>query len=253
MSSITLISELQHCLGFADSLLRQLSLHTYSTHYLAFTLLLYWCGYCVSATRIGCGVLFSTLVFGSCRQFFHSPRPYWEHPQLFNGLYEKAWGMPSGHSQLAVTFWGLSAIHLKLRLFCFFAPIMILAIAISRLYLGLHYPEQVVAGLTLGVILITLWTRLESTFLGLIPDQALSRQIITLLLLTSSPLLITLFFREVLDIDPGNASELTYKRLFFYSGLLNAASISLLLAFTRYQVTAFSPDFNFLSPVPCQV
>ena len=237
MDSIAFLASLQHHLADIDSLLRWLSLHTYTSYYLLVALTLYWSGFATTGARLGCGVLFSTLLLGSCRQFFASPRPYWNNPQLFNGFTEKAWGMPSGHTQNATVFWGLSAFSVKLKLFSFFCLLMIITIAVSRMYLGVHFPAQIIAGLSIGIMFLFFWITFETTALNHLKTYSLSGQFILIFLASGLPLLITLVLRDVAGLGSGNGEALAYKKLFFLSGLLQGGGTSLLLAFRFNKTT----------------
>ena len=231
MDSTLFIAGLQQSLAPLDAALRWLSLHSYTSHYLLIAATLYLSGFVQAGARIACATMTSNLVLGSCRQFFASPRPYWQHPQLFNGLYEKSWGMPSGHSQHAVAFWGITA-YSSGRLWAWGITLCLVAsIALSRLFLGLHYPDQVVIGLSVGTGLLFLWINLEATFLRWLSSQITVIQIICIILITSIPLITTLILHEGMNIGQGNGSDLPYKHLIFYTGLLQATGLSLLYVF----------------------
>jgi undecaprenyl-diphosphatase len=70
-----------------------------------------------------------------------------------------SWSFPSGHAMSAAVVYGTVAylaarlqkrrLHRVLTLLV--AALVILAIAISRLYLGVHYPSDVIAGIIIGV------------------------------------------------------------------------------------------------------
>lgn len=246
MDSITFLTSLQQHLASFDDVLRWLSLHTYSSYYLIIAVVLYWSGFAATGARLGCAVLFSTLIVGSCRQFFASPRPYWDHPHLFNGLSEKAWGMPSGHTQNAVVYWGLSAFSLRTKLFLAFCLLMIVCIAVSRMYLGVHFPAQILAGFCVGIIFLLIWIKFEDKALNLLQTTPWSIRLTIVFLVTALPLMTTIVLREFAGLGSGNGEPLTYKRLLFYSGLLQGAGISLLLAFACRTITEHRFSFILL-------
>ena len=81
-------------------------------------------------------------------------------PDLFPPLVvEHSYSFPSGHTLTAVTFYGLLAILLWQRGHHFWgiiAGLWVLLVAFSRVYLGAHYPSDVLASLALGVIMLFL-------------------------------------------------------------------------------------------------
>ncbi len=85
--------------------------------------------------------------------FIKEPRP------LLNTL-ETSFSFPSGHSYSAVTFYGLITYLLykkyKHKYILLLGTIFILLIAYSRLYLGVHYLHDIIAGIFLGLIWLTL-------------------------------------------------------------------------------------------------
>ena len=244
MNSVQFIAELQRLLAPADLWLRWLSLHAYSTHYLAVAALLYWTGFFATGARLACGILLSTLIFGSGRQLFASPRPYYEHPQLFNGLHENPWGMPSGHSQNAVVFWGLTSWAIPSLEYRLLALLMVLMIALSRLYLGLHYPSQVLAGLGIGLLLLLVWIQYESPFLSQLRSLSLIGQLLLVLAISTLPLVACLILHSGLGIGPGGSGLLPYKRLFFYTGLLSGIACSLVLVYAHTNLAELSPSWT---------
>ena len=63
-------------------------------------------------------------------------------------------GFPSGHVQGTVTVWGYLALAFARRWLTWLAAALIVLMCISRLYLGLHFPADVLGGLVLGLVLV---------------------------------------------------------------------------------------------------
>jgi undecaprenyl-diphosphatase len=97
------------------------------------------------------GILLNSLL----KVGFGRPRP-----QLVEwGTHVVSWSFPSGHAMSATVVYGTVAylaarlqerhLHRVVTLMC--AAVIILLIAFSRLYLGVHYPSDVIAGVIIGL------------------------------------------------------------------------------------------------------
>jgi undecaprenyl-diphosphatase len=86
---------------------------------------------------------------------FHRPRPV-----PFFGPIPRTYSFPSGHSLFSFCFYGVLAGLLAGRvrsvsarvLIWLVAALLVLAIGLSRIYLGVHYPSDVIAGYLAGTI-----------------------------------------------------------------------------------------------------
>ncbi|ANV83376.1 phospholipid phosphatase [Picosynechococcus sp. PCC 7003] len=93
---------------------------------------------------------------------FALPRPYVVNPAVITPEAfhtEGSFSFPSGHAQGITTFWGAIAwLHQKVWLWGVAIGIIVL-VCLSRLYLGVHFPVDVAAGMLLGIfwISIGLW------------------------------------------------------------------------------------------------
>ena len=99
----------------------------------------------------------TSLLTSLLKLIFARPRP-----ELFPPLVvETSYSFPSGHTMSAVAFYGLLAFILWQRgrrgwamPFALWVPL----IALSRIYLGAHYPSDVLASLTIGTMwLVIVW------------------------------------------------------------------------------------------------
>lgn len=104
---------------------------------------------------LGLGLLASFYLNQLLKEAFDTARPYVEHPELLRseGAYRTAPGpaFPSGHAQSAATFWMLAAGLGRRRWLTGLAIVMALTIGLTRLYLGVHWPVDVLAGWAIGL------------------------------------------------------------------------------------------------------
>ena len=119
---------------------------------------------------IAYSVLTSVLVNNAIKDIFKLKRPIGE--EGIRTLREETatgYSFPSGHTQGVASFYGSMAIYMKKKAMYIIATIMIVLIGFSRLYLGVHYPKDVIVGAILGVltawICYKLYIRIENKML----------------------------------------------------------------------------------------
>lgn len=98
--------------------------------------------------------LFSSLLLNSfLKNLFCLPRPIGEEG-IVSIRTETATGysFPSGHSQMNSTLYSALSLFLKKRWFSVVSAVAVLLIGFSRLYLGVHYPKDVLVGIALGFL-----------------------------------------------------------------------------------------------------
>ena len=106
---------------------------------------------------------------------------------------EETYSFPSGHAQNAVVFWGYPALVLRKRWFSVLALAMITLICVSRIYLGQHWPIDVLGGALIGAAL------LAASFWLLRAFRSRPRLLNTLLLVTTA---VAIPLALWLDSDP---------------------------------------------------
>lgn len=114
---------------------------------------IYWCVDKKKGLRLGFIVLLNSAVNGIVKEIVKMPRPYVKG--VVSGLrVETAGGysFPSGHTQAATSFWGGSMLILKHKKVTILGSMMILLTALSRMYLGVHWPMDVLGGIFFGLI-----------------------------------------------------------------------------------------------------
>lgn len=85
---------------------------------------------------------------------FRHPRPFQSLAEIEGKRLETAGGysFPSGHTQNAATFYFSWAAYLGKAFLLPIVFLIVAAIALSRLYLGVHWPQDVAFGFLLGVL-----------------------------------------------------------------------------------------------------
>ncbi len=98
----------------------------------------------------------ASLLLASLKIAFRRARP----EPFFDTILPASYSFPSGHSLASFCFYGALAAIITVRIEKFrlkilvwlAATILILLIGISRIYLGVHYPSDVLAGFAVGLI-----------------------------------------------------------------------------------------------------
>lgn len=126
-----------------------------------FTAFMYWC----LNKKYGQKILFSiigniTLNTG-IKEFIKAPRPIGV-PGIDSMRISTATGysFPSGHTQTATAFWVSIISIFKKHWITIFGTIMILGVGLSRLYLAVHWPIDVLCGWIFGILFTILFGKI---------------------------------------------------------------------------------------------
>ncbi|MBL3822184.1 phosphatase PAP2 family protein, partial [Bacillus cereus] len=130
------------------------------TLYLIVISISYWCVSKRKAFHMIVMLCFSGYIGIVIKEFMKTPRPY-----TYDGiqsLYEKSaasYSFPSTHVQLATTFWGSFMILCKKRIIWIIGIVFIILVAISRLYLRVHWLSDIIGAVLFSVIVVYLYTK----------------------------------------------------------------------------------------------
>lgn len=115
---------------------------------------IYWCwdkrkGFVVVSSLMS--AMMSMQIF---KAIFQIPRPFMEYPELIQGKRQQTatgFSFPSGHSTTAAAFYGSLYHNFKLKPLRIVCMTLIVLVPISRMYLGVHWPLDIIIGTILGL------------------------------------------------------------------------------------------------------
>ncbi|WP_028647724.1 phosphatase PAP2 family protein [Nocardiopsis sp. CNT312] len=121
--------------------------------------LVFWCVHAGAGARLFVAVIASAGLNYLLKAVLYAPRPSWVSHQVVAHAAESSFAMPSGHAQNATVLWGYLGVRSGRRPWLWAAVVLIALICVSRVYLGVHFVSDVLAGLLVGAAL--LWAALR--------------------------------------------------------------------------------------------
>jgi len=123
--------------------------------------ILYWSLDRRLAARLVLLLVLSLAINSWAKALLDAPRPYQYDPRVIPLDEAAGGGMPSGHTQTAVVIWGMVALWVRKRWTTILAVALMVLVPLSRLYLGVHFPTDLLGGYVLGGLLLWAFVRLE--------------------------------------------------------------------------------------------
>jgi membrane-associated phospholipid phosphatase len=103
-------------------------------------------------------VVFGFYLNQHLKGLYDTPRPFELEPGVARseGALRTAIGpgFPSGHAQSSTTFWGLTALYARRAWVSVVAVLLVALVSVSRLYLGVHLPVDVIGGIAVGLLIL---------------------------------------------------------------------------------------------------
>ncbi|MCS7220566.1 MAG: phosphatase PAP2 family protein [Anaerolineae bacterium] len=136
---------------------------------------IFWC----VDRRIGLNLAYLLLTCDSLNSFlknvFRLPRPAADGLRILRP--ETSPGFPSGHAQDGVAVWGYLATRIRQPIAWLLAVLIIALVAFSRIYIGVHFPQDVVGGLLIGVAFLIAYLFLAPRLGAWLARQTVSLQV----------------------------------------------------------------------------
>jgi membrane-associated phospholipid phosphatase len=166
--------------------------------YLAVVPAIYWCWSTALGIRIGLLLMISSSLNSIFKLVLHQPRPYWYDLRVKGLAEETSFGLPSGHAQNAVVVWGGIAAWIRRPWAWIVAILLMLSIGLSRIYLGVHFPTDVLAGWLIGAVILVVYLLLENPVKQWLQKQGMGAQILVAFLGSLLLILLTILARTML-------------------------------------------------------
>lgn len=140
---------------------------------------LYWCVDRRLGARLTILLLLSNYTNSVAKVLAAQPRPFEYDPRVQR--ISEAWGggFPSGHTQQSVVVWGYIAACVRRTWVWVGAIVLIFLIPLSRIYLGVHFPTDVLGGYVLGLVILMAFLGLEPGVEEILDRLALGWQLAT--------------------------------------------------------------------------
>lgn len=123
--------------------------------YLLFFPFLLWCVDFYLGIRVGIIFLLSIYVNTGLKEIFQQPRPFDILAEI-QKVHASGYGFPSGHAQSSLVVWGSIAYWEKQIWIRNLSILLILLIGFSRIYLGVHFPTDILGGWLFGGLILGL-------------------------------------------------------------------------------------------------
>lgn len=150
---IRVIESVQEILpAVATPLFRSITILGDPVSYMIMIAFLYWCIDERHAARTGIILLLSAGINTILKNLLAVPRPFVRKPGL-NLIHETGYATPSAHAQNSAAFWPAALVRVPGKAAKAAMIVLPLLIGISRVYLGVHYPTDILSGWVIGTLI----------------------------------------------------------------------------------------------------
>jgi len=160
-----------------DTFFRAITFLGAEEFYLLLLPVLFWCVDFDLGARVGIFLLLSNYLNVCLKDLFRQPRPFDLDPSVQLAAAE-GYGLPSGHAQSAIVVWGALAAWARERWIWGAAIGLTVLICFSRIYLGVHFPTDVLAGLAIGAVSLGLYLGMERSVTKWLAGLSLGHQML---------------------------------------------------------------------------
>jgi membrane-associated phospholipid phosphatase len=161
-----------------DTLFEILTFLGNAEFYLILLPLVYWCIDRRMGISLGYLSLLSAWVNELVKHLFKIPRPGVLDSRVNALVEETNPSFPSGHAQGTLVNWGYVAYCLRSPVFWGVTIVVILGVGLSRIVLGVHFPQDILGGWLIGLVVLVLYIWLEPPVARWLSRQQVSMQVV---------------------------------------------------------------------------
>jgi membrane-associated phospholipid phosphatase len=135
--------------------------------------------------QLGYIFLLSAATNNIAKSLFRQPRPFWLDPSV--RLHDaESYGLPSGHTQHATAVYLLVALWVRRGWMWLLAFVMIVLMALSRVYLGVHFIQDIIGGFVLGLMVLGLFLFWQRAFAERFSRRILGRRLLIMIVIPTA-------------------------------------------------------------------
>ena len=159
--------------------------------------LVYWCIHKEAGKRLFILVMATNTINAFFKGLWQRPRPFTIAPERIKPIaHHASYGLPSGHTMLGSSVGVWAAAWVRKKWFTLLMAIFIVLMGVSRMVHGVHYPQDVLLGWILGLLLGWIFIRYEHSVARKIRELGLRQQVIISIIITAVVFLIAVFVLE---------------------------------------------------------
>lgn len=148
---------------FLDSLFQAITITGEESFFIVVICIFIWCIDKRFGFKLGFICLTSSILNVGLKEVFHTARPIgYEGVSSLRVETATGYAFPSGHTQASASFWIPMMLRMRKRLVYIAGIMTVLGVAISRLYLGVHWPVDVIGGVIIGIV----WALIAGRWFG---------------------------------------------------------------------------------------
>ncbi|QBI53856.1 phosphatase PAP2 family protein [Streptomonospora litoralis] len=151
--------------------------------------LVFWCLHAGLGARTFVAVSGGALLVGLLKIVLYAPRPSWYHHAVRPIAAPTTFGAPSAHASTSLLLWGSLALRSRRRWIWGAAAAVVLAVGVTRIYLGAHFVTDLLAGWLVAAAVLWAALRYEAAVTARWRSLPLSAQVGLALALSLAPLL----------------------------------------------------------------